>query len=144
MADDKATTLALTLAREDVERIITDTIQAQIAIAIQGTGDDIITKLIVDTLQTKVPRDKWTQAQSTDPTMLEAALRKAITERVKGALETWLNNNAELMERNIQAALTKQSKPLAQGLVAVLHQLIDPTSYRNALDVHINLHRKAD
>ena len=137
MSDTKST-LALTLAEKDLERIITSTIQAQVAAAFSAKGGDVAGKVIERLLTEKVDANGNKPRYSSDGnhTMIEHLCMGQLREMVKASIIDWIKEHEDELRKAVAAQLSKK-KTKDQIANALLGSLVEATAsqYRFSISV---------
>lgn len=134
---DKST-LALTMAEADLERIITTTIQAQVAAAFAAKGGDVAGKVIERLLTEKVDSSgtKSRYQSENDQTLVEYLCRGQLRAMVKEAIVTWIQQNEAELRKAVVAQLNKKKTKdsLANALLA---SLVSATANQYRFDIKV-------
>jgi len=132
---DKST-LALTLAEGDLERIITTTIQAQVAAAFAGS--DVAGKVIETMLNEKVDANgnKSSYSHANKHSMIEVMCRNQLRRMVKESILGWIKEHEPELRKAVAAQL-KTKKTQNAIASALLGSLVEATEnqYRFNIDV---------
>jgi hypothetical protein len=116
MADEK-TTLALTLADADVQRIIRTTIQAQIAAVLSRDHGSMIEGIVAQALGQRVDYNGRPSTYERDPTILESIVRTEITAATKAGVSQWLEEHRPALLKAIDVVLKRDTRKIAGQVV---------------------------
>ncbi len=111
------TTLALTLGKADVERIITETIRTQVAIALTQSGPGLIEGIVTQSLLERRDYRGERSTSDRDPTMLQKLIREEIDKATKVAVQQWVADNRPAFAKAVEASLKSSSKKIADSMV---------------------------
>lgn len=113
------TNLSLTLAKDDVERIINETLKAQIAAQFASRGEDLFRAFAERLVNVTVDEEgRPSNSSYRTKNIIEFWVEKAIAQSVRAATERWVAENAKALEAEVEAALTRGRKKFASALVA--------------------------
>lgn len=116
MADEK-TTLALTLADSDVQRIIRTTIQAQVAAVLTREHGGLVEGIVQQALGQRVDYYGKPSNSDRDPTSLERLVRTEITAATSAGVKQWIDENRPALLKAIDAVLKRDTRKIAGQLV---------------------------
>lgn len=119
MADE--TNLVLKLAEKDVERILTTTVQAQVAAAFAARGSELVNKVVHDLLYQKVDREgRPTNGTYDAAPLIERICWEQLRKSVQAAVVQWVSDHDAEMRKEVAASLVRNKKAVADQLVASL------------------------
>lgn len=137
MSNDKST-LALTLAEKDLERIITQTIQAQVAAAFSARGGDITASVIKCMLEQKVDArgEPARYARDEHQSMVEHLCQRQLGEMVKASIISWIKEHeSEIREAVVAQLNKKKTKDAIAG--ALLGSLVEATTSQYRFNISV-------
>lgn len=108
---EQPTTLALTLADKDVQRILSETIKAQVVLALTNHGERLIHGLVASTLNER--------RYSGGDSKLDELVKTEIQEAARAAVKQWCLDNAPAFQRAVEAEMKRNLKGLAKDMVDV-------------------------
>jgi dsRNA-specific ribonuclease len=141
MSDTKST-LALTLAEADLERIIADTIKAQVAATFAARGGQLAGTVIERLLTEKVDGD-GKPCHYSKTTMIEQLCYGELRRIVKEQVVLWVKENEPEIRKTVAAQLTKNKSKLAGALLASLVQAA-ADQYRFGISINVGNPPKED
>ena len=100
-------TLALTLAEKDLERIITTTIQAQVAAAFSAKGGELAGRAIDRMLSEKVD-EQGKPCSYGRTTMIEQLCTAQLRELVRTSIAGWIQENEDDLRKAVVAQLSQR------------------------------------
>lgn len=115
------TNLSLTLAQEDVQKILQKTIETQVATALEANGGQLVAGLVTILLNQKVD-DEGRPSSSSYHTrsLLTWSVERGIRDVARAALSKWVDANAQKLEAEFTKALTRETKSIAATMVSSL------------------------
>lgn len=116
--DDKST-LALTLAQADLERIIQQTITAQVAAAFAAKGGAITTN-VVQRMLTETVDSNGKPCHYSKTTMIEQLCYGQLREQMREIVVQWVKDNEEQLRKAVVAQLNKSRNKVAAALMTSL------------------------
>jgi len=116
--ETQPTTLALTLGKADVERIISETIRTQVAVALTDGGQRLVEGIITESLMQR--RDTYSKQITTDtryPTVLQSVVHEEITKAASQAVKDWVEANRPAFLKALESSIKANTKKIADSMV---------------------------
>jgi hypothetical protein len=113
----EATTLALTLGKGDVERIIQETIRTQVALALTNNGPGLIESIVTQTLMERRDYNDRPSSSDRDPTMLQKVVSVEVRKATIEAVQAWVESNRPAFAAAVEKCLKAQTKKIAESMV---------------------------
>lgn len=107
------TELSLKLAQDDIERMLKQTIQAQVTAAMAANGDALIATFVERILAEKVDSEGRPGSYSSNVPYIEWMSRKTIQAACKEAIAEWLEEHKPAVKAAVKKALTRDKDKLA-------------------------------
>ena len=115
------TELSLKLAQDDIERMIKQTIQAQVTAAMAANGDALIATFVDRILKSNVDRDGKPSTSSWDKKpFLEWLSETTIQAACREAVKEWLEEQKPAVKAAVKRALTRDKDKLASEAAQTL------------------------
>jgi hypothetical protein len=115
--ESEKTTLALTLADADVQRIIRTTIQAQVAAVLSREHGGLVEGIVQQALGQRIDHYGRPSSSERDPTMLESLVRTEVAAATKAGVIDWLAAHRPALLKAIDAVLKRDTRKIAGQLI---------------------------
>lgn len=125
----------ITLSKDLIEPIVRAQLQASITAAL-GRTDLLVGQVVQTVMNQKVDSDGKPSSYSSSSPLITWMAEKAIKEAALEAIKEWFADNKDLMKKQLQAAITKNSKNMAEQFVLSMSKSAE-TTYRHNIVVHI-------
>lgn len=114
----ESTTLALTLGKDDVERIITETVRTQVALALTKDGNDIVEKVVSFALLQKTDSSgKPTNSSYDAQPLIQRVIHEQIQKATKQAVIDWCETNRAEFQKVLVAQIKKGTTRMADSMI---------------------------
>lgn len=118
MSNENPTTLALTLGKADVERIITETVRTQVALALSKDGDGIVEKVVSYALMQKTDSKGMPTTSSYDAMpMVQRVIHEQLQKATRQAVIDWCETNRAEFHKVLIAQIKKSTPRMADSMI---------------------------
>lgn len=118
MSETAPTTLALTLGKADVERIITETIRTQVALALSKDGNAIVEKVVAYALtQGTDSNGKPTNSSYDSQPLVQRVIHEQIQKATRQAVVDWCETNRAEFQKVLVAQIKKGTSRMADSMI---------------------------
>lgn len=123
---EQPTTLALTLADKDVQRILSETIKAQVVLALTNHGERLIHGLVAETLGHR----RYNGGES----KLDELVKEEIIASARAAVKQWCSENASAFQKAVESEMKRNLKGIAKDMLNTFSKAIS-TDYRTVITI---------
>lgn len=123
---EQPTTLALTLADKDVQRILSETIKAQVVLALTNHGERLIHGLVANTLNER----RYNGGDS----KLDELVKTEILQAARDAVKQWCQDNAAAFQRAVESEMKRNLKGIAKDMLDVFVRALS-SDYRTVINI---------